>query len=227
MIKHVSPPWTLEGKGYVFIFRFPKDYIQKSPFVPKEWANAFTGGMGSIMFAEYTKSPVGPYREILFIPGKFSLEKLRRYAITKIYVSTEESKENGIINWGIPKERAGFTYQRVSKNAERIRVLLNEVQMLDLTIGFGGPKFPVFTWMKPLPLVQKRGGDLMLSQFKGHGFAQPAHIRIITVNKELFPDFGTFTPIAGFRLDPFKITFPEAKIQKGKAENLPPLFQDH
>lgn len=56
-------------------------------------------------------SGVGPYRELLFIPGAFHINGRYTFSIPKIYVSTETSVNSGIKNWGIPKEVADFTVE--------------------------------------------------------------------------------------------------------------------
>jgi acetoacetate decarboxylase len=56
-------------------------------------------------------SGVGPYKELLFIPGVFHINGRYTYSISKIYVSTEASVRSGIENWAIPKEVADFTIE--------------------------------------------------------------------------------------------------------------------
>jgi acetoacetate decarboxylase len=53
-------------------------------------------------------SGVGPYQELLFIPGLFHIDGRYTFSISKIYVSTEASVRSGIENWAIPKELADF-----------------------------------------------------------------------------------------------------------------------
>ncbi|EEB98868.1 hypothetical protein MPER_01549, partial [Moniliophthora perniciosa FA553] len=73
----------------------------------------FVGGPGMILVVQYDDSPVGPYDELIYVPGRFKhkdgTEALR---ITRIYVSTKESTENGRRNWNIPKQVAKFKYTK-------------------------------------------------------------------------------------------------------------------
>ncbi|KAG0151013.1 hypothetical protein CROQUDRAFT_37290 [Cronartium quercuum f. sp. fusiforme G11] len=74
----------------------------------------FRGGMGSVQLIRYHSSPVGPYDELLIIPGDFSLPaKLKGGSlprITRIYVSTLQSVLNGRYHWNIPKHLAHFEF---------------------------------------------------------------------------------------------------------------------
>ncbi|MFN7144280.1 MAG: hypothetical protein ACK4YP_10925, partial [Myxococcota bacterium] len=81
------PPWTLDGHALVCLVRTPR-------------------GPGVLAFARYTASPVGPYDEVLFVPGvrpPFHVEAIR--------VSSVDSMGWGRRNWGIPKHLALFDWQ--------------------------------------------------------------------------------------------------------------------
>lgn len=68
-------------------------------------------------FETLPSPPVGPYDELIYVPGLFSrrprqplrtgrtaAEPIEYFpSITRIYVSTDESVYNGRKNWGIPK----------------------------------------------------------------------------------------------------------------------------
>ncbi len=98
-------------------------------------SDRFHGGVGFVMLVRYKTSNgephtalqfqeiesvgelipslrmVGPYDELIYVPGLFSRrspsdqQQPVEYfpAITRIYVSTDESVYNGRKNWGIPK----------------------------------------------------------------------------------------------------------------------------
>ena len=57
----------------------------------------------------YTETPVGPYDELLILPGYFNGvgtagEKRKDLRITGIWVSQEATLMNGRRNWNIPKQ---------------------------------------------------------------------------------------------------------------------------
>lgn len=106
---HIAPaPWTLHGDGLVLLAHFPEAFVREHGFLAKYQRDGYRGYIGAVMLVDYHTSGVGPYRELLFIPGLFNLAGQTTFSISKIYVSTRDSVWNGIENWGIPKELADF-----------------------------------------------------------------------------------------------------------------------
>ncbi|KAI0070729.1 hypothetical protein K474DRAFT_1608129 [Panus rudis PR-1116 ss-1] len=118
-------PWHCEGETFWFYtyIRPSKDepYPAKSSFGDIEATSAyadpkltgkFKGGLALIMVVRYKASPVGPYDEVLWVPGKFQFPATGKSAlrITRIYVSTKASTYNGRKNWNIPKQVAHFEF---------------------------------------------------------------------------------------------------------------------
>ena len=71
-----TPPWTLHGRAYVFPFRLPKTATvarYTAHESPQDAHNllAFVGGYGGYIFCDYHDSPVGPYKELVFVPGAY------------------------------------------------------------------------------------------------------------------------------------------------------------
>lgn len=60
----------------------------------------FKGGLGMIQVVRYSSTPVGPYEELVIIPGNFqvsggSQKGKARMRISRIYVSQKETTYNG------------------------------------------------------------------------------------------------------------------------------------
>ncbi|KAF2017618.1 hypothetical protein BU24DRAFT_345038 [Aaosphaeria arxii CBS 175.79] len=79
----------------------------------------FVGGLGVIMIVRYRDTPVGPYDELMIIPGNFTIPtsantppKIPKKAlrIARIYVSQRTTTYNGRLNWNIPKHLARFDF---------------------------------------------------------------------------------------------------------------------
>ncbi|KAE8365067.1 hypothetical protein BDV27DRAFT_127494 [Aspergillus caelatus] len=90
------------------------DLEASAPFSDPEKSGKFEGGFSLCMIVRYLESPVGPYDEILWAPGLFQDprhgESVKRYRITRIYVSSVDSVYNGRRNWNIPKTLANFEF---------------------------------------------------------------------------------------------------------------------
>lgn len=205
-------PWNLSGKGYILIYKFNRNFVKEQGNSMPFLQGCYAGGIGSVMLVDYTASNAGPYRELLFIPGKFKHDGKKINTISKIYVSTMTSVINGRKNWGIPKEQADFTFESLDNHHEHIMVSSGEESIADLTIASGGISFPVSTRLLPFPLVQLHEGKYYYTTFYGHGKGKLARVQKITVNPRLFPDISLFKPIAVIKVEPFYITFPVPRI---------------
>jgi hypothetical protein len=109
------PPWELKGTIYSFLtYATSKDALQLASdksflYAPLEEHSSFAdgkflGGLGMVQVIRYTDSPVGPYDELLVVPGAFGYrvgesgsggkdkENLR---LTRIYVSQKHTCWNG------------------------------------------------------------------------------------------------------------------------------------
>lgn len=217
MMESVMPsfpaPWSLRGKGYILIYKFQPTFIDKYGNVPGFLQGQYAGGFGSVMLVDYQESDVGPYGELLFIPGKFDFKGKKLDTISKIYVSSQESVVNGRANWGIPKEQAEFKFEKLGSREERIRVSFSGTLVVEFVIRSGVLPFPVSTRLLPFPLVQLHEGKNFYTSFSGSGIGRFAKIEKLEVNSDLFPNISLCRPIAAIRVDPFDITFPEALIE--------------
>lgn len=192
-----GPPWHLQGSGSILLFRFEPGFLERD--------------FGLVMLADYDESPVGPYRELLFLAG------FRISRITRIYVSTGESAENGRENWGIPKEVADFAVERRGRT-ERVHVTCEGRTVADLTVGIGRPPLP------PLPisalliprswrtLVQPWEGRTYVTTLAGRGVVRPARLLKARIEPELFPDLTRGRLLGAVHASSFRLVFPEARI---------------
>lgn len=212
-VERYPAPWNLRGRGYIILYRFKKNFVENSCNVPSFLKDKFVGGFGTMMLVDYSESNAGPYKELLFIPGKFYFNNKKLDIISKIYVSTNESVYNGRQNWGIPKELADFDY-----GDNRIIVSKDNQKILDISVRSNKLAFPVNTKLLPFPLVQEYDNKYFYTNFFGKGIGHFAHIDKININGELFPDISEIRPIVAIKVDPFSITFPEAKVETIKYE---------
>ncbi|EJD36013.1 hypothetical protein AURDEDRAFT_74728 [Auricularia subglabra TFB-10046 SS5] len=126
-------PWHLEGDIYWMLLK-PLKYVPAGAYAPLEEpkdddphdrTRRFLGGQGVVWIVRYTESPVGPYDELIYLPGDFITPSGGKAArITRIYVSTAESVYNGAWrrNWNIPKHIARFSFTPQENNRTLIEV---------------------------------------------------------------------------------------------------------
>ncbi|UJR22931.1 hypothetical protein I4U23_025958 [Adineta vaga] len=117
-IKDAPAPWTLTGSvSYLF---YHKSRIAQDSFNenPDPIRSPFRGGFGGIILVRYTNSPVGPYDELILVPGCYQFGDRTYNRISQIYVSSLDSVINGRRNWNVPKKLAIFRWNDDSTYAK-------------------------------------------------------------------------------------------------------------
>jgi hypothetical protein len=110
------PPWNLKADVYTVPFWVSTSQAQNFPFdiaySPLELSSEFAdlglsrpvGGIGGIQVIRYKETPVGPYDELVIIPGKFEWTKEghngeyrsgQAYKASRLYVSQKHTCFNG------------------------------------------------------------------------------------------------------------------------------------
>lgn len=203
---HCPPPWQLKGEGIILLYRFPKKWINEQRLIPDHLKGQFKGGFGYLMLVNYYDSPVGPYKELLLIPGKFNPHKIQ--SITNIIVNSENSTHNGRYNWGIPKITQPIIWES-EKGMDTIGVGDEDDPFFFCKISHKGISFPVSTKILPIKLYQQWNGKAFETEPKGSGWGKFAKIETLKINHKRFPDISQFKPVFSVKVSPFKIDFPK------------------
>ena len=211
------PPWTLTGNGLLFLAHFPETFVRKHGFLQPYQQTAYRGWVGTVILADYQSSDVGPYQELLFIPGLFRFGQTMSFSISKIYVSTPDSVANGRANWGIPKELADFTFETGALGQQRISVSRDGQPFFSVRANAWGPRIPITTRLLPgfrvmqesLPLSD--AGQLLLTAPVASASARLTTLTELTVDGAFFPDSGRIKPLIALTLSDVTMTFPVPK----------------
>lgn len=207
------PPWKLKGNGYIFLYHFPKSFVEKLGFLADYQADRYNGDfVGTVMLVDYSTSAVGPYHELLFVPGRLNFDKKKIFSISKIYVSSQDSVENGIANWGIPKELADFKITKLNEKEEIVEVMIAGKTFFKVHLYKRSFKFPISTKFFPLKLAQKLGNDLLITSSPAKGKASFAKLLNIEVDNAHFPPISQLKPLTILAVSDFEMEFPEPLI---------------
>jgi hypothetical protein len=214
-VERIKAPWHLRGDGYVLLFKFSRAFVETHAFVPPPLEGKFHGGMGVVMLIDYQHSDVGPYRELLFIPGRFRYRGKLFYSVTKIYVSTRASLVNGRENWGIPKQLAEFEFAKESGGIERVRVSQEGRVFARLSLRASGWGLPVTS--APIPaawytLLQFHGERALYTAPTLRARLKRARLLEAEVEAAYFPDFTQGRSWGACQLVGFRNAFPPARI---------------
>ena len=215
MVTAALPPWHLTGDGYLWLFRFPRAFVEQGGFLADWQRTALGSTLGAVMLIDYRQSNVGPYRELLFMPGRMKLAGRSVFSISKIYVSTADSVVNGIENWGIPKQLASFERVSFADGSERFGVNLEGREIFTARLAPFGPRFPFVSALLPLAVGQERRGDLLITRPKAVGTGRLCRARDVHAAAACFPDIARMKPIAVIAVRNFRMTFPAPQIVPG------------
>lgn len=213
------PPWTLTGNGVILIAHFPEAFARTQGFLALYQQRAYRGWIGTIMLVNYQTSPVGPYQELLFIPGLFRFGNETCFSISKIYVSSQASVWNGRHNWGIPKEQADFSFVHNPDGSQSISVHSQGQFVLRLQVKPWGVRFPINTKFIPgFRIVQKQltpaepgpnpAREFLMTRPSATGSARLATLSDVRVNASLFPDPDIIRPLVALSVENIQMTFP-------------------
>ncbi len=207
------PPWKLKGNGYIFLYHFPKSFVEKLGFLADYQSKRYDGDLvGTVMLVDYETSAVGSYHELLFVPGRLNFDKKKIFSISKIYVSSQNSVENGIANWGIPKELADFKITKLNEKEEIVEVIIAEKTFFKVHLRKRSFKFPISTKFFPLKLAQKLGDNLLITNSPAKGKASFAQLLNIEVDSSHFPPISQLKPLAVLAVSDFEMEFPKPLV---------------
>ncbi len=204
MGKITPAPWDLNGMGIMHFFWGPK---RIDPFSGEE-----VSGLGGFIIARYDHSPVGPYNELLYIPGRHLINGKKSFFISKIYVDSIDSVVSGQANWGIPKELAEISIEKSGRKIV-VNASVEKKLFFDASFTQGRISFPVSTKLIPIPLHQDWKGSYYFTKFIGSGSGAFSSLVLNAVDEESFADTQGFRSLATMVVDPFNLTFPLAVIK--------------
>lgn len=209
-------PWALRAQGYILVLRWPRERADADPFTPPELRDRRVGSFAYVMFLDYSHSPVGPYQELLFIPGGFRDDDRTCYTITRIYVSSADSVDSGRHNWGIPKEQASFDVAYGEDRIDRVTMRVGDREAARFTFKHMPVGFPLYAGLVP------QGMRTLRHTLDGHRYTiaptatsplRFASVRQAEIDGALFPSFGPSDVLAAVKATRVNMTFPVASIE--------------
>ncbi|MGH8517580.1 MAG: acetoacetate decarboxylase family protein [Panacagrimonas sp.] len=209
-------PWDLAGQGYIFALWMPQDVLDHRSFVPPQTPRAGRGRLAFAMYVDYANSDVGPYHELLYIPGKLRFAPDdARLSITRIFVSSEASVLNGRLNWGIPKDRCDFDV-RYGEKSDHVELRGDDGRAFaELDIEPFGPRLPAPMKWTPRAwrtLSQVREGSRFTYVPQASGRFRLARVRSWRFDASMFPDLARGRVLAAMKITDFHMRFPVAAV---------------
>ena len=206
-------PWQLRGRAFVAALSLPASLRHQQGGAAPALGEPVRGP-ALVMLVDYQRSEVGPYQELLFMPGPFRFPDGRtRWSIGRIYVSSQESADNGNRNWGLDKRVAGFDWQRRGRR-ERVAVHYQDREIAALTLDRLGPALPFPGALLPADwrtLGQIRDGRRFLYTPSVRGRLGLARLREARGDGEHFPRLQAGRSRGAVHMPDFVMHFPVAR----------------
>ncbi|MDR3417886.1 MAG: acetoacetate decarboxylase family protein [Nevskia sp.] len=216
-VRMAPPPWELHGSGYIFAVRMPQAVLDHGSFLPEGCPRLGRGHMAYAMFVDYAESDVGPYHELLYIPGRVRIGRRRDLSISRIYVSSWASVLNGEHNWGIPKDRCDFDVRYGADGIDRVRLTAADgAAIAEMELRARGPRLPAPGHWAPAAwrtLSQLRDGQVYTYTPSASGRVRFASVLRWRFDPRYFPDLGQGRVVAAARITDFRMIFPVAEIE--------------
>jgi hypothetical protein len=211
-------PWTLRGSAFVTALRFPPGtgVLDDPRFLPASLhGRRRPSGLGYLMYVDYERSDVGPYRELLFIPGTFRFaDGGHHFSINAIYVSSQASVVNGRRNWGLPKQQADFEVADDGRE-RRVRVAADGRALAELTYVRGRLPAPPLLGLVPAGLrtiAQHADGQTYIFAPACRSAIKLGRLVLAWVDADRFPDVTRGRALVTAFLPDFRLDFPAARI---------------
>lgn len=220
LITDAPAPWDLLGRGYISLLRFAENSPAQDAFLPDSLSGKRSRSRTAwMMFVDYATSDVGPYHELLFIPGSFPFEDGRRHlSISRIFVSSMDSVVNGQRNWGIPKDEAQFDVRYGADGVDHVRVSKDGEFLAELQFRHYPLPLPFSTALVPKSLrtlAQHHDGKTYVYTPSAQGWVRPAKLVSARSNPNLFPDLAQARAPVSIAVPRFSMRFPVSRIIPG------------
>jgi acetoacetate decarboxylase len=204
-------PWTLRGDAHVLLARA----VRRPRARLATGISASAGGLGLLGFIRYAESNVGAYDELLWLaPWGLSVDGGRFHTVTRIYVSSQASLENGRREWGIPKQLARFEVEH-DGDTQRVHVTSQAGPVARFAIATGRRSVAVDANVLPRPaleLAQVLDGRLFRVTPRVRG--QLHHARFSQLSGHAgFAELEGARGLAGLSLLDFTMVFPRAEVR--------------
>lgn len=210
-------PWTLNGSGYIFVLKLPEQQLADCPFTPASLRKRRSSPLSLAMLVDYTSSPAGPYQELLFIPGLFDFGDGQRPSISRIFVSSQASVDNGRRNWGIPKDLCDFDMDLSGHGPDHgVLQMPSGERIADFLLQPRGPELPMPAHWLPAgmrTLSQLWEGREYTLAPTARGWCRPARVLDWHFNAAHFPDLARGRCLAAFKITRFEMVFPTPRVR--------------
>src|SRR5689334_3406000 len=70
-VARVEPPWLMRGDAFIVLTASSTELNLADASIPSALRGVYHNLFNVMVLADYRESPVGPFKELLYIPGRF------------------------------------------------------------------------------------------------------------------------------------------------------------
>jgi hypothetical protein len=209
-IARVQPPWFLRGDAFLVLTISPTETNLADAAISNEMAGIYNNLFNVMVVADYRESPIGPFRELAYIPGRFRFAfDEERMSITRSYATTEAGVLNRRAHWGVPTEFAEIVTKREPSDHEHFSV--GQGKVADFSFECFGPSVPLNGKVIP-PALRSFGqlrDDMTLLYTLGiTGTMRAARFIPHSFDASRFPDMTKRQLVVSIKVSDFLAEFP-------------------
>ena len=206
----VSPaPWQLLARGIVLLFRPDERF---ATLLPPAARHRYRGGVPALMALRYLASDVGPYDELMLIPGLVAFDGRPLYSVSHVASSTLASVVNGRLNWGIPKELAPLQFENRGRQLA-LRGERPDGFAVEVVAEGGGLPFQLAHASLPTEIGQERDVRLFVTHPSVTGWALRARLQRLSITGPSLPSLDWATVGVALTVDRVHLHLPAAEVR--------------
>jgi hypothetical protein len=217
-VVRAAAPWLVRGDAYVVFTSSPAEVNIADAGIPHELWGVYNGLFNVMLMANCRESPVGPYRELLYVPGRFRFSfDEERMSVTRSYVSTQASLLNRRANWNVPSDLAEIRNHSRDEHHDEFHITRPGAGGPNAFAHFSfemfGPELPVNG--RVIPEAFRMFGQLrkdvtLLHSLAVTGTMRSARFTPHAFDPHAFPDMKRRQVVAAIKISDFLLDLPAA-----------------
>lgn len=210
-IARARPPWLLRGDAFLVLTASPAEVNLVDAGIPAALEGIYRSLFNVMVVADYRESPVGPFRELLYIPGRFRFGvDDEPMSITRSYATTEVAQLNRHAHWSVP---SGLATISRTPNAGRDVFSAGEQPFASFAFEAFGPELPLNGRVIPpayRAFAQLAGDRTVLYTLAITGTMRAARFLPQKFDARMFPDMSKREAVLAIKISDFLAEFPAA-----------------
>jgi hypothetical protein len=211
-VVRVQPPWILRGDAFLAVTASPAELNLADGGIASELRGIYNNLFNAVVIADYRESPIGPFRELLYIPGRFrfGLDD-ERMSITRGYANTEVARLNRRAYWGVRSRLATISRTTGGDNSDVFAI--GERPFARFGFETFGPDIALNGHTIPeafRAFAQLEGDRRLLYTLAITGTMRAARFEPQMLDASMFPDMAKREFLLGLKISNFLAEFPLA-----------------